>query len=65
MFQGNLLLIQCVPIRMFLILQQIENKEGISISSWWLPHEKNKGTILLIHGFAMNKSHMLPGENLL
>src|SRR4030095_5831986 len=25
----------------------------------WMPQEKNKGTVLLVHGFLMNKSHML------
>jgi len=36
------------------------NKEGIIISFWWMPQGKNKGTVLLVHGFLMNKSHMLP-----
>jgi len=36
------------------------NTEGISISFWWMPHEKKKGTMLLVHGFDMNKSYMLP-----
>ena len=35
------------------------NEEGIGISFWWMPHEKNKGTALLVHGFLMNKSLML------
>ena len=35
------------------------NSQGIWISSWWIPKETNKGTILLVHGFAMNKSMML------
>src|SRR5215216_7306791 len=26
---------------------KVVNEEGISISFWWLPHEKNKGTALL------------------
>jgi uncharacterized protein len=35
------------------------NEEGIPISFWWMPREKNKGSVLLVHGFSMNKSHML------
>ena len=36
------------------------SESGISISFWWMPRQKEKGTILLVHGFNMNKSHMLP-----
>jgi len=36
------------------------SENGISISFWWMPREKKKATILLVHGFNMNKSHMLP-----
>ncbi len=36
-----------------------KNKEGIEISAWWLAQDKNKGSVLLVHGFAMNKSLML------
>jgi pimeloyl-ACP methyl ester carboxylesterase len=39
---------------------KVVNTEGITISFWWMPHEKSKGTALLVHGFMMNKSHMLP-----
>jgi len=39
---------------------KVTNSEGIDISCWWIPREKNKGTILLVHGFDMNKSQMLP-----
>jgi pimeloyl-ACP methyl ester carboxylesterase len=35
------------------------NAEGTTISFWWMPHEKVKGTALLVHGFNMNKSMML------
>jgi len=38
---------------------KVLNEEGTIISFWWMPHEKNKGTALLVHGFMMNKSHML------
>jgi uncharacterized protein len=38
---------------------KVLNKEGIIISFWWMPHEKTKGTALLVHGFSMNKSDML------
>ena len=38
---------------------KVLSKDGINISFWWMPREKNKGTILLVHGFMMNKSHML------
>ena len=39
---------------------QLKNAEGIRISAWWIPREKKKGTIMLVHGFSMNKSQMLP-----
>jgi pimeloyl-ACP methyl ester carboxylesterase len=38
---------------------KVTNKEGISISFWWMPQGENKGTVLLVHGFMMNKSNML------
>src|SRR4030095_13577646 len=38
---------------------KVLNKEGIIISFWWMPHQKTKGTALLVHGFSMNKSDML------
>jgi len=38
---------------------RVTSEEGISISFWWMPLEKKKGTVLLVHGFAMNKSMML------
>ena len=38
---------------------KVLSKDGIRISFWWMPNTKNKGTILLVHGFMMNKSHML------
>jgi len=39
---------------------RVTSEDAISISFWWMPREKKKGTILLVHGFGMNKSHMLP-----
>jgi len=39
---------------------KVMSSEGINISFWWIPREKNKGTVLLVHGFEMNKSQMLP-----
>lgn len=36
------------------------SSDRISISFWWMPKEKKKGTVLLVHGFQMNKSAMLP-----
>ena len=45
---------------------KVMNSEGIPISFWWMSgakgkgqKAKGKGTILLVHGFMMNKSHML------
>lgn len=38
---------------------RVNNEDGTSISFWWLPHEKGRGTALLVHGFQMNKSHMI------
>ncbi|HEY6505085.1 MAG TPA: alpha/beta fold hydrolase [Chitinophagaceae bacterium] len=38
---------------------KVINEQGVAISFWWMPQEKNKGTVLLVHGFLMNKSHML------
>ena len=39
---------------------KVISSESISISFWWMPREKKKETILLVHGFDMNKSYMLP-----
>jgi len=45
---------------------KVMSSEGIPISFWWMPgakgkgqKAKGKGTLLLVHGFMMNKSHML------
>lgn len=35
------------------------NKEGTVISFWWMPQKKKKGTVLLVHGFMMNKGNMI------
>lgn len=43
---------------------RVTSDEGISISFWWMPNEKKMGTVLLVHGFMMNKSHMLPRAKL-
>lgn len=33
--------------------------DDIKIAGWFIPAQKNNGTILMVHGFNMNKSHML------
>lgn len=33
--------------------------DSIKIASWFIPNPSNKGTVLMIHGFDMNKSGML------
>lgn len=33
--------------------------DSIQIASWFIPNELKKGSILMVHGFNMNKSHML------
>lgn len=43
---------------------RLVNAQGISIACWWMPQQPGKGTILLVHGFAMNKSMMLPRAKL-
>jgi uncharacterized protein len=35
------------------------NKEGTVISFWWMPQKKKRGTVLLVHGFMMNKGNMI------
>jgi len=37
--------------------------DNIKIASWFIPNSKNKGTILMVHGFDMNKSGMLSRAN--
>ena len=37
--------------------------DGINISSWFIPNSEQKGTILMVHGFDMNKSGMLSRAN--
>ena len=33
--------------------------DDIDISGWLIKGKKGKGTVLMVHGFMMNKSHML------
>ncbi|OUR97728.1 hypothetical protein A9Q86_16075 [Flavobacteriales bacterium 33_180_T64] len=33
--------------------------DNINISSWFIPNPLKQGTVLMVHGFDMNKSHML------
>ncbi len=37
--------------------------DSISISGWFIPNVMETGTILMVHGFDMNKSHMLSRAN--
>lgn len=37
----------------------VTTSDSINIASWFIPNELKKGTVLMIHGFNMNKSHML------
>lgn len=36
-----------------------KTRDGIEIAGWFIPGKKKKGTVLMVHGFMMNKSHML------
>jgi uncharacterized protein len=38
---------------------KVTNKEGTTISFWWMPQKKKRGTVLLVHGFMMNKANMI------
>jgi len=38
---------------------RVINKEGTTISFWWMPQKKKRGTVLLVHGFMMNKGNMI------
>ena len=38
--------------------------DSINIASWFIPNELKKGTIIMVHGFNMNKSHMLKRASL-
>lgn len=40
------------------------NIDSLKISFWWIPNKKQTGTIILVHGFMMNKSHMLNRANM-
>ena len=40
------------------------NKNNHKISFWWIPNKQKVGTVVLIHGFMMNKSHMLERADL-
>jgi len=37
----------------------VATNDSIDIASWFIPNELKKGTVLMVHGFSMNKSHML------
>ncbi|MFT5050265.1 MAG: pimeloyl-ACP methyl ester carboxylesterase [Chlamydiales bacterium] len=37
----------------------VENPDGVRIASWWLPAEGAQATVVMVHGFNMNKSQML------
>jgi uncharacterized protein len=38
---------------------RVTNTDGTSISFWWVPQKKKRGTVLLVHGFMMNKGNMI------
>ncbi len=38
---------------------RVSNTEGTTISFWWMPQKKKRGTVLLVHGFMMNKGNMI------
>jgi dienelactone hydrolase len=38
---------------------QATTDDGITIAGWFIPGKRKAGTILMVHGFNMNKSHML------
>ena len=37
----------------------VQSSDEITISGWWIPQENAPATVLVVHGFSMNKSHML------
>jgi len=37
----------------------VTTNDSINIASWFIPNKLKKGTVLMVHGFDMNKSHML------
>ncbi len=37
----------------------VTTQDSIDIASWFIPNKLKKGTVLMVHGFDMNKSHML------
>ncbi len=42
----------------------VTTKDSINIASWFIPNKLKKGTLLMVHGFDMNKSHMLERASL-
>lgn len=42
----------------------VTTKDSINIASWFIPNKLKKGTIIMVHGFDMNKSHMLKRASL-
>ncbi len=42
----------------------VTTTDSINIASWFIPNKLKKGTILMVHGFNMNKSHMLKRASL-
>ena len=42
----------------------VTTKDSIDIASWFIPNKLKKGTVLMVHGFDMNKSHMLKRASL-
>jgi len=37
----------------------VRNAKGTRIAGWWLPAAEARATLLMVHGFNKNKSHML------
>ena len=42
----------------------VTTRDSINIASWFIPNKLKKGTVLMVHGFDMNKSHMLKRASL-
>ncbi len=42
----------------------VTTMDSINVASWFIPNELKKGTVLMVHGFNMNKSHMLKRASL-
>ncbi len=43
---------------------KMPTRDGLSLAGWWIPHQGASATILLLHGWASNRSELLPHAKL-